>query len=324
MHLASQVAQGAALKVRTFAGVAVRLFLLGWLAACGPVQAAASPPVRGSLTLTLMVTGDTWGYIGPVPEPCGCGPSFGGVTRRATRLALERQQSNSLLTVDAGNSLVGDSDPALKTKGASSVDAMNRMHYDAMALGPQDLALGPDVIRARAREAKFAIVSANLSLADGEGGLVKRYIIRPMAGHQVALIGLSAPENVQGMTVSDPVTAVARAVAEVAPKADIVVLLSHAGRGVDELIANEVAGVDAIVSGGDSASFDLWRSQRTGVPILHADRASPGQAGRRVGRALLSFGSQGSLTDVQWQTELLGDEVPDQPDMLAWVLSLAQ
>ena len=71
-------------------------------------------------------------------------PAVGGVARRATTINQEKKKNPYTLVLDAGDSLVGDQDPALKTQGKSSVEAMNRLGYDAMALGPGDLALGLD------------------------------------------------------------------------------------------------------------------------------------------------------------------------------------
>jgi hypothetical protein len=41
--------------------------LIGLFVACIPLQGKAPIPTRKPLTLTLMVTNDTWGYL----EPCG-------------------------------------------------------------------------------------------------------------------------------------------------------------------------------------------------------------------------------------------------------------
>ena len=88
-------------------------------------------------------------------------PAVGGVARRATTINQEKKKNPYTLVLDAGDSLVGDQDPALKTQGKSSVEAMNRLGYDAMALGPADLALGLETLRARMAEAKFPMLSAN-------------------------------------------------------------------------------------------------------------------------------------------------------------------
>ena len=68
------------------------------------------------------------------------------MARRATIIAQERAEGEFVLVLDAGNSLVGDREPAQGSRGKSSVSAMDLMGYDAMALGPGDLALGLDVV----------------------------------------------------------------------------------------------------------------------------------------------------------------------------------
>ena len=76
-------------------------------------------------------------------SPVGDVSPAGGVARRATAISLERQRAEHVLVLDAGNSLLNDRDPARKTKGQTSVEAMNRMGYNAVALGMLDLTSSP-------------------------------------------------------------------------------------------------------------------------------------------------------------------------------------
>jgi 2',3'-cyclic-nucleotide 2'-phosphodiesterase (5'-nucleotidase family) len=246
------------------------------------------------------------------------------VARRATRLKFERQQAAHVLVVDAGDSLMGDSDPALKTLGATSVEALNRLGYDAIALGPLDLILGAERLRARIQEAKFAVVAANVRLADGGDYLAQPYIIRAIDGHRIAIIGLAPQAEGKGLVISDPLTTLREIMAEITPQADIILVLSHAGAEVDRAIAAQVPDVDVVVTGEASPPLDLWRKEDGGVPILHADVALPGHAGRNLGRAVLQFDAEGRLTDIQWSRTTLGPQIPSDPAMLEWIRSLAQ
>ena len=307
--------------LQSAATVGLLTVFVGLFVACTPFRGKAPIPTREPLTLILMITNDTRGYL---EEPCGCGIPEGGVARRATRLKFERQQAAHMMVLDAGDSLIGDSDPALKTLGATSVEALNRLGYDAITLGPLDLVIGAERLRARIQEAKFAVVAANVRLADGGGYLAQPYVIRAVGGHQVALIGLAPQAEGKGLVITAPLATLREIMTEVTSQADIVIVLSHAGVEVDRAIAAQVPDVDVVVTGEASAPLDLWRKEDGGVPILHADVALPGHAGRNLGKAVLQFDAEGRLTDIQWSRTTLGPQIPSDPAMLEWVRSLTQ
>lgn len=240
------------------------------------------------------------------------------MARRATAIAQQRQQNPFVLVLDAGDSLVGDQDPARRTQGASSIEAMNRLGYDASALGLADLSLGLSVLRQRSAEAKFDLLSANAVVSSTGEMLFRPYVLRRIAGHRIALVGLSNGPGTAGIAVRDPVAAAQTAVAAARQEADIVLLLSHAGPATDRRIAAEVMGLAAIIGGGTAVLAEPWVSP-TGVPAFYADQPSPGHAGRYLGIATLSFDAQGKLLGHRWQRLALGPEIADDPALAAWV-----
>lgn len=241
------------------------------------------------------------------------------MTRRATKIAEERAKGDALLVLDAGDSLVGDQDPAKKTQGETSVAVMNLMDYDAMALGPNELALGLSVLRQRIAEAEFAVLSADAVLSDTGELVAVPYTLRAFDGYQVAIIGLSGGGGVPGILILDPLETAQNVVAQVMPLADVIILLSHAGTSIDQQIAENVPGIDLIIGGGKFELATPWRSEKTGTLILHADEASPGHAGRRLGIARLTFDTQGQLVEQAWQRLDLSQDIPEDPEMMDWV-----
>ena len=228
------------------------------------------------------------------------------------------------MLLDAGNSLVGDQDPTLKSRGATSIEAMNLLGYDAMALGAGDLALGLDVLQQHRGEARFPFLSANVVRSDTGQLLATPYITREIGPLRLALIGLTdVPSNpVPGLSVEDPVVAAARVVAEVRPQADLVLLLSHAGRAVDQRVADEVPGIDWIIGGGaEGMTAEPIVNERTGTVILQAGNASVGHAGMNIGVAHVTVGADGRLPAPQWKTIILSEGFADDPDLAKWRLS---
>ncbi len=241
------------------------------------------------------------------------------MARRATKIAQTRQQGGFSLLLDAGDSLTGDADPARKTQGQTSVAAMNMLGYDAMALGPQDLSLGLSLLQQRMGEAKFATLSANAVISATGELLAKPYVIREFGGRKVAVVGLSGGNGTADISVRDPFKTAQTVVAQVAGQADIVILLSHAGETVDQKIADAVPGIALIVSGGPFALAMPWHSEKTGTFIVHADEATAGHAGRRIGIATLALDSSGKMSLPNWQRIELGPEIAEDPAMAEWV-----
>jgi 2',3'-cyclic-nucleotide 2'-phosphodiesterase (5'-nucleotidase family) len=243
------------------------------------------------------------------------------VARRATKIGDERKVGGSVLVLDAGNSLTGDRDPARISAGATSIEAMNLLGYDAMALGPMDLALGPEVLRQRMAEAKFPLLSANA--IDRETGklLAKPFVVLEIGAYRVAIVGISGRSDADGITVSDPLAAAREVAATVRSQSDELIVLSNAGTSVDQQIADAVPGITAIVEGGEGALSEPWVSGLTKTLIFHADEASAGHAGRILGIARLTLDRNGSLADYSWQRFPLGPEVADDAAVATWVTS---
>jgi 2',3'-cyclic-nucleotide 2'-phosphodiesterase (5'-nucleotidase family) len=231
----------------------------------------------------------------------------------------ERALGGPVLVLDAGDSLVGDRDPAKRTQGETSVAALNLLGYDAMVLGAKDLALGLDVLRQRLAEAQFAVLSANAVAAASGELLATPYLVHPFDGHAVAIVGLSGESGTAEITLLDPLETARAVVAEVATQADVIILLSHAGALVDQQISQAVPGIDLIISGGEMQIETPWWGEQTGTLILHADVSSPGHAGRRLGIARLGFDDGGRLVAQSWEQLTLGPEVADDAAMSAWV-----
>ncbi len=221
--------------------------------------------------------------------------------------------------LDAGNSLVGDQDPARKTKGQSSVTLMNKLGYDAIALGPTDFTLGVAALQERIKEANFAVLSANAVVVASGETLAKPYVLRELGGHTIALAGLSGGQGTQEIAVRDPLKTVQALVGELDGQADVIILLSHAGDQVDRQIAAAVAGIDLIVSGGGQILAKPWPSMETGTLIVRADEASAGHAGRALGIIQLSIDSSGKVVKHTWQRVSLAPEIADDPAMTTWV-----
>ncbi len=243
------------------------------------------------------------------------------MTRRATKLDEFRDSLRHVLVLDAGNSLVGDGYMADRSKGATSVEAMNRLGYDAMALGPKDLALGEEVLRKRMAEARFAVLSANVRAAGTGQLLAPAYVVRELSGHRIAIIGLTEKEDVPGFIIDDPLETLRRLVPEVAATSDIVILLTHTPVSQTRQLLQAVGGIDIAVTGGVEP---LPNGEMVGETFLvHADVPSPGHAGRYLGLVTAVFDGEGRLVERKHEIVALMEDIPEDPAMLDWMINEA-
>jgi 2',3'-cyclic-nucleotide 2'-phosphodiesterase (5'-nucleotidase family) len=224
--------------------------------------------------------------------------------------------------LDAGDAWVGGELAVLGdfTQGEAIVAGMNMMGYDAMALGPKELSLGPDVLRERMAEATFAVLSANVVLESSGEPVADPYTVLDVAGHRVGIVGLTRmPEAPQpGFQVLDQQQATAQTVAEVADQADTVILLTNTGYRSALEIAGAVPGIDLVVAGlPDQLPRAAVRAPGTGTIAVTAEQPVLAHTGRRVGKLAVTLGSDGSLSGESWESVQMDGQLADDPVMAA-------
>jgi 2',3'-cyclic-nucleotide 2'-phosphodiesterase (5'-nucleotidase family) len=229
----------------------------------------------------------------------------------------EREKADHLLLLDAGDALFSDHYLAQMSEGAIVVESMNLMGYDAMTLGERDLALDPNVLHERIAQADFAVVSANVFL-DG-AYVADPYVISNMAGHRVAIVGLTGalPGQPPVYTVEDPVETARSVVAEIAGQVDVIVALVHVGLEQERLLSS-IPEID-VIAGGSSlprTGAALWDGPGSQL-ILPSEQPSRGHAGRVLGMAELKFDSEGVLMKQSAGLVMLDPEIADDPEQTA-------
>jgi len=225
-----------------------------------------------------------------------------------------------MLLLDAGDSLLLDRDPAKRTLGASSIEAMNLLGYDAMALGMLDIsALELTTLAQRMNEASFPLLSANAKRISNGQLLAQPYTIIEMADHRIGILGITEAGSTNDVIAEEPLAAVRAWLPQVRQEADIVILLSHAGLDLDQVIAQQVPGIDIIVSGRTRTTAEPLIEGRSGTVIIHAESARPGYAGEKIGVAHLTFNENGDLAQHQWERIALDDSIWEDEKTTEWV-----
>ncbi|QJR34489.1 5'-nucleotidase C-terminal domain-containing protein [Gemmatimonas groenlandica] len=208
---------------------------------------AAAAPLRaqsGRFDLVIAATTDVhgrlrgWDYYANAPDPAR---TLAGAATIVD--SVRTANPGRVLLVDGGDILSGNPLLYVAAKVAPPpvhpvIAAMNVMRYDAAVIGNHEFNYGVPALRAAISKAAFPFVAANVRDAQGRP-FVAPYTLIDRRGVRIAVIGGTTPgsmlwdrDNLReaGLTVTDIVSSVRTAVAEVRQrKADVVVVLLHSG-----------------------------------------------------------------------------------------------
>ena len=239
----------------------------------------------------------------------------------AARVTAIRSGGPTLL-LDAGDLMTGTPISTLDYQGVAGgaiVELMNRVGYDAMALGNHEFDLGRAACTAAIGRARFPVLCANLADSTGElftardGGTV----ILERGGVRIAIIGLIlddlarvVPRSViTGLTVRPSIQVAREQVAKLDPVSDLIVVLTHQGLEASKNLARAVPGIDVIVAGHD---HDLTREpiEQSGVLIVET-----GSRLERLGRLDLRV-ERDEVTDYRYELiDLVAEEASGGPEI---------
>jgi 2',3'-cyclic-nucleotide 2'-phosphodiesterase (5'-nucleotidase family) len=220
--------------------------------------------------------------------------------------------------LDTGDALIGDGVLGNETMGEAVVAGMNLMGYDAMALGPEELSLGATLLQQRMQEARFPMLSANVLSRDSRELVAKAYVVLEFGSHRIGVIGLTRQpnEDLADFEILDPQESVAGYVPEIVESADTVVLLTNLGYRAAVEVVQAVPDIDLVVAAlPRQLPENAARVPGTTALAVTAEQALPRHAGRRVGRLVISLGSDGSLSGERWSSIPMGSEIADDPEM---------
>ncbi|MCL4552183.1 MAG: hypothetical protein M1305_01310 [Candidatus Marsarchaeota archaeon] len=250
-------------------------------------------------------------------------------TGSATPLLTEPPQN--FLLLDSGDAFFGES-VADSSQGRVMVDAMNQLDYGAMTLGEEDLSQGLQVLASRQQEARFPILSANISVSGQNEPQLRPYVILEMQGRKVAIIGLTsldaryAPADVvRRIKIEDPLEAAQRYVVEVRKLTNVVIVLSHLGLSTDEELARRVPGITLIVGGHTSDLLNrpiaLENGKEVEVPEGQSNPADTlivqaGKEGQNLGTLQLQIDESGRILRFLGQVTPLTKSFADDPLMV--------
>lgn len=261
--------------IRRFALAATALLLAATAVALAPADdgTAAPRPAKPKVAFWLTIAHNNDGESQLIDAGTGF-EDYGGVARFASVVkaieteALARRNGGFLLLNSGDNFLAGPEFNESLQKGVPFYDsiALNRIGFDALAIGNHEFDFGPDVfaqfIRGFDKDVPF--VSANLNVKDepklnrlAKKGRIVKYVVVEEQGHLIGVVGATTPElpfisSPRNVTVSN----VARAVQKQVDKlegmgVDIIVMISQL-QSIEEdvALAPRLSGIDVMIAGG--------------------------------------------------------------------------
>jgi 5'-nucleotidase / UDP-sugar diphosphatase len=184
----------------------------------------------------------------------------GGLARVAGAMNAERARNSQTFIVHAGDAISPSAMSSLD-HGAHMIDLLNMMEFDMFVPGNHEFDFGPEVFLERMAEARFPVYAANLKGPNGADlPDIMSYSIIASGGVRIGIAGLTADDapvrSSTGALQFDDTLETANRLNEALRKAgaDIVVLVAHAPREVDEQL-RAMSGADVILSGDDHDLF---------------------------------------------------------------------
>jgi 2',3'-cyclic-nucleotide 2'-phosphodiesterase (5'-nucleotidase family) len=262
--------------------------LLSWTVA-GAVLFAGGPRQHGdSILLRVLTTNDFHGSLETKVLPWSNRRPVGGAAAVAGMMQrLTRDCACTTIRLDAGDVMQGS--PASNLSyGRATVEAFSAMGYAASAVGNHEFDWGVDTLAARARDARFAWLSANLrEKATGRSpSWSAPWRIVPAGPLTIAVVGYSTeetpsttrPSNVAALAFDSGPARLDAAIADArSAHPDFVIVVAHAGAFChgETGCAGEVVNLaralkrkpDLIVSGH---THSLITTTVSGIPIVQA------------------------------------------------------
>ncbi|MDO5370610.1 bifunctional UDP-sugar hydrolase/5'-nucleotidase, partial [Paracoccus sp. (in: a-proteobacteria)] len=268
---------------------------------------------------------------------------FGGVARLKAAIDARREAiragGGNVIVLDAGDQYQG-SLFYTTYKGRDTVEFMNAIGYDAMALGNHEFDDGPEGAAVLLDGAAFPVMSGNLDVSQSNqlAGKLRHVVTLEVGGEKIGLVSalaMDTPETASpGPLVifhDDMESLKAGVQALEADGVDKIIALTHVGYGRDLAFAAEVPGLDAIIGGhshtllGDmEGAAGPYPTRATGPEGAEVPVATAYAYGKYLGELKLIFDDEGRLTAAEGAPILLDASVPEDPAIAARVAELAK
>lgn len=321
-----------------------------WLMVSAAAVVLSAGAAQADFTLHVLHTNDFHSRIEPIgksdstcdAESDAKGECFGGIARLGAKINELRDQlkaeGRNVVVLDAGDQYQG-SLFYTTYKGKDTVEFMNAIGFDAMAVGNHEFDDGPGGLQILAEGAKFPIVSGNLDLSqspelkDKVGGALTLEV----GGQKIGIVSALAMDTPETAAPGDKVIFkddMDSLKAEVQELTDAgvtkIVALTHSGYKRDQEFAAEVPGIDAVIGGhshtllgqmdGAEGPYPTMVKGAEGVEVPVATAYA---YGKYLGHLVLTWNDAGKLIKAEGAPVLLDASVTPDARLAARVKEMA-
>jgi 5'-nucleotidase len=228
-----------------------------------------------------------------------------------------RKDKRGVLLLDCGEVFGPQIDHA---NAELQLKEMERMGYNALNLGSQELYFGKNFLERTRFQVSFPYIASNLLYGGGRLPWIQEYVIKEVGGIKVAILGILDPDDfkkiprqddAKGFEVIPSEAALNRLLPEVRGKADLVILLSQLGEIKTLALVDAVRGIDVAIF---SERNYLVKPPEKNVILLHT-----GAKGKTMGRATITLDDKLALGVSERRTVSLDRSVPDNGEILGLV-----
>jgi 2',3'-cyclic-nucleotide 2'-phosphodiesterase (5'-nucleotidase family) len=203
----------------------------------------------------------------------------------------ERSRTDALLLLDAGDTWQDFRTPLAAVWGADEMVAwMNRVGYDAMALGNHDFYWGKDRLSELVEKANFAVLCGNMRSIDGTPPPFAASTRVRAGSLEILVLGLTTTDyfpyiDYPWLRPVDAAQSLREEMAKWTEPVDLVICVAHVPVDVGRRLAALVQGIDVFVTGHSH--------EETPIPVRSGATwiVQSGAFGRSLGRLVLEIDS---------------------------------
>lgn len=226
--------------------------------------------VRCTYDLTIMHTNDVHARFEQFnrfgadcsEDDATAGACFGGVARRVTKIKEIRATYDNTLLLDGGDQFQG-TQWFYFYQGRATSHFMNRLGYDAMAIGNHEFDLGNAKLIEFLRNVTFPVLSSNIDASSEPEleALFQKSVVLSVSGEMIGIVGytfyktpeISKPSR--NLIFNEEIPSIQAEVNKLINfGVNKIIALGHSGYDIDIEIAKKTVGIDIIV-GGHSDTF---------------------------------------------------------------------
>lgn len=264
-----------------------------------------------TVRITLLQVNDVYQFA-PVDRG-----TRGGLARVMTLKKEIQKESPHTLFLFAGDT-ISPSVESITYKGAQMIESWNTAGLDYATFGNHEFDFGPEVLRERMKESRFAWLAANVidRITGKPFGGAEAFVIREFDGVKVGIFGLVLPETKTtsrpgpDVDFRNPCEIARKVVADIHSRgAKVVVALTHLSMREDKELAR-CADVDVIIGGHEHT---LLESAAGGAPIFKMTADA-----RELGRIDLNVSkTSGELESIDWKVMPVTSETKEDQEFAA-------